>query len=966
MSESLWGSRIGIRTLIVLMAAVVLAACGSSTGVDSGAGSGSGQSRAKTFVICPSENATAEALIAFFDAREGDTIEFCEGHFDITTGLIVNGKKGITIKGAGIDKTYLSFENSDSSEGLNIAHADGIVMEGFTVQDTPGNGIRVYRSKYVTFRAVRALWSDYATCSTDPEAENTCAHHGAYGLYPVESKHVLIEDSESWGASDAGIYVGQTSDVIVRRTRAEYNVAGFEFENTYRAVFEDNIATNNVGGFLVFDLPGLSQYGEGNIIRRNKAYRNNMDNFAPIGNIVGIVPRGTGILVLSTDNLEIYDNDIYEHDTIGLAVVNYALADPGEPDLKYDFYPEGIHIHGNRFRDNTMNMAEPDLDRGEATLLPLLLRLKNLGRGAHIVWDGAVDTPNDCDQFPVDADGIPLNQPNPVEEARYEPRTNALGRPNYRREDPEPACKYNAWKFDEHGDIKPQLGLYVGEDNTFENTMASTALATDFLNAKLTTSALPDLLLELLKPASTNLAPHRGSLPAVTVRELDLPYVPNLNGANARPTEAQIKSACNGGSSGAVNFSAAARYNCPLLSQYRLFEDASDPTTGAVGGVKYDLNTPLFTDYASKHRFIFLPPGTHATYLDHHDDITATLDFPLGTIIAKTFAYEKDGVETMIETRLLIKREVSGEIVWVGLPYLWQTDSNGKRYAELKIEGAKVPVEYDYEDHDTDVDAHYSGASDKYEVPAALHCLYCHAGDHREAGAAPIGPKVRNINKDFDYGDAGVVNQLVHLKALGLLEGLPADFDNVERLPRWNVPGDGGDTPNSAADIQHRVRAFFEVNCMHCHNAAGAGSNSGLFLDSFRPVDHHYGICKRPVAAGKGSGGRLYDIIPGDADGSILPYRLASTEPGVRMPPIARTVAQGEAINLVASWINTVLPTDDTQDYESCYNSGVSLADVTQAEFDGLMKRAMAGETIKLTSADQRRAKAGQTADAAE
>ncbi len=943
-----------------LLSCIWLAGCGSSTSVE-GEDSASAP-KTKTYLICPSENATAEALIAFFDAREGDTIEFCEGHFDLGTGLIVNSKNGITIKGAGIDKTFLSFTNSDSSEGLNISHADGIVMEGFTVQDTPGNAIRVYRSKYVTFRAIRALWSDYATCSTDPEADDACAHHGAYGLYPVESRHILIEDSESWGASDAGIYVGQSSDVIVRRTRAEYNVAGFEFENTYRAVFEDNIATNNVGGFLVFDLPGLSQYGEKNIIRRNKTFQNNMDNFAPIGNIVGIVPRGTGMLILSTDNLEIYDNDIYEHDTLGIAVVNYGLADPGEPDLKYDFYPEGINIHGNRFRDNSMNMAEPDLDRGEATLLPLLLRLKNLGRGAHIVWDGAVDEYNGCDHYPVDDDGIALNQPNATEHGeadRYEARSNALGRPNYQRNDPEPECKYNAWKFDENGDRKPELGLFIGEDNSFENTMASTLLATDFLNAKITTSALPDLLLELLNPASTNLAPYRGSLAAVQVRALKLPYVPNLDGAGARPTEAQINKACNGGAGGKVNFAAAAEYNCPMLAQYGLFEDPSDPTGGAVGGVKYDLNTPLFTDYASKHRFIFIPPGSHATYQDHNDGVTATLDFPVGTIIAKTFSYEKDGVETMVETRLLIKRRNGDDVVWMGLPYLWQTDEHGKRYAALQIEGKKLSIDYDYGDHDPDVDAHYAGTVGKYEVPAALHCLYCHAGDNQEPGTAPIGPKARNLNKDFDYGDEGVVNQLVHLKALGLLEGLPANFDDVERLPRWNVPGDGGDTPNSDADIQHRVRAFFEVNCMHCHNPAGAGSNSGLFLDSYRKIDAHYGICKRPVAAGKGSGGRRYDIIPGDADGSILPYRLASTEAGVRMPPIARTVAQGEVINLVASWINDVLPTDDTYDYESCTGNGLTLKDMTQADFDKAMADALKGD-FTLTSADQRRAAAAQ------
>lgn len=957
MSKPLFRAKIDFRALAALIAGAILTACGSSSSVGT---SEPAPPASKTYLICPGDNATTESLIAFFDAREGDTIEFCAGTFDITTGLIVNGKNGITVKGAGINKTFLSFANSDSSEGLNVSNADGIVLKGFTVQDTPGNGIRVYRSKYVTFSGVRALWTNYDACSDDPEAENSCSHNGAYGLYPVESKHVLIEDSEAFGASDAGIYVGQTSDVIVRRTRAEYNVAGFEFENTYRAVFEDNIATNNVGGFLIFDLPGLSQYGEKNIVRRNKAYRNNHENFAPIGNIVGIVPRGTGMLVLSTDNLEIYDNDVFEHDTLGIAVVNYALADPNEPDQKYDFYPEGIHIHGNRFRDNSLNPAEPDADRGAASLLPLLLRIKNLGRSAHIVWDGAVDElDSDCG-MPVDKDGIPLDQANPGEhgpEDRYEPRVNEFGRPNYQRNDPEPTCKYNAWKFDDEGVLKPDLGLFIAEDNTFENTMLSTALTTDFLNARLTSSAFPDILLDLLNPASTDLTPHRGSLPPVELRELELPYVPDLNSADARPTDAEIANACGAVKSGKVNFDAAKRYNCPRLDQYGLFSDKADPRSGAVAGVKYDLNTQLFTDYASKHRFIFLPPGTQAAYKDHNDDVTAAVDFPLGTIIAKTFSFEKEGVETLVETRLLIKRQSSNGVVWVGLPYVWTTGADGKAYAELKIEGARLPAEYDYEDHDPEVDAHYSGSVESYTVPAALTCLSCHAGDNRDPGAAPIGPKPRNLNKDFDYGSEGVMNQLVYLQTHGLLTGLPGDLAGVERLPRWNVPGDAGDTPNSDLDIHHRARAYLEVNCMHCHNPSGPASNSGLFLDAYRTVDVHYGICKRPVAAGKGSGGRLYDIIPGDADGSIMTFRLASTEAGVRMPPIARTVPHGEAVNLITSWINDVLPTEDTEDADACAQS--SVLGLSVAEFNAALAKIQQKQKASKppTSADQRRAK---------
>ncbi|MDT0495965.1 parallel beta-helix domain-containing protein [Algiphilus sp. W345] len=911
----------GTWTRVVLaLGLAALGGCGSSPG-PSGDGSGSGSgSGFKTFEVCGSDaQVRDQALIAFFDAREGDTIEFCEGRFSISTGLILHGKRGITIKGQGMDKTMLDFAESDSAEGLNISHSDGITLLGFTVRDTPGNAIRVFRSKYVTFRQIRALWSGYDTCDTDPDADDSCAHHGAYGLYPVESQHVLIEDSEAFGASDAGIYVGQTSDVIVRRTRAEYNVAGFEFENTYRAVFEDNIATNNTGGFLVFDLPNLAQYGTKNIIRNNQSYNNNTDNFAPIGNIVGIVPRGTGMLLLATDQLEVYGNEVNDNDTLGIAIVNYALADPNQPDQKYDFFPEGIHIHGNSFRDNGTNIQLPSADRGTSSLLPLLLKLKNLGRSAHITWDGAVDAPNGCTQIPLDADGIPLTEPNP-NETRPEPRVDERGRPNFMGSDPEPECKWTEWKFAE-GEDEPKLpenGLCIEDDNIFENTQPLGNLTTtDFLNAKLTSSATAQLVIDLLKPATTSLEPHRCQLPRRADPDLGLPFVPSADSDSARPSDSEVSKACNGGPSGEPNFAAAAQYNCPDLAQYGLFHDDEDPRSGANGGVLYGLSTPLFSDYANKHRFVFLPPGKAAKYQDHHDGITATLDFPVGTIIAKTFSFLDGADEHIIETRLLIKRETETGTTWIGLPYIWQ-DEGGKRVAKLTVEGGSAKVHYNFDDPDPDVDAHYEGQVERYGIPAAMNCISCHGGDDREPGSAPIGPKPRLMNRDMDYGDEGVMNQLVYWQMHGLLEGLPANLEDVERLPRWNVPGDTGELPDSEADIHLRVRAYLETNCAHCHNSHGGASNSGLYLDSFRTVDNRYGICKKPVAAGKGSGGRLYDIVPESANDSILPFRVGSAEAGVRMPPIARTVPHGEAVALIQQWIDTVLPTDDTEDADVC------------------------------------------------
>jgi parallel beta-helix repeat protein len=717
---------------------------------------------AKTYRICPGPGSTPqrlqdEVLVAFFDAREGDTIEFCEGSYTFTTGLFLHSKRGITIKGAGKDKTFLSFDESASSEGINVASSDGIVIQGLTVEDTPGNAIRIFRSNYVTLRDLRTRWRD-----ADPAAPGyqTSPNNGAYGLYPVECRYVLIEDSESVGASDAGIYVGQTSDVIVRRTRAEYNVAGFEFENTYRAVFEDNIATNNTGGFLVFDLPGLRQYGQKNIVRNNKSYANNIENFAPIGNIVGAVPRGTGMLVLATDQLEIHGNEVYDNDTVGLAIVNFGLVDPAQPDMKYDFYPEGLHIHNNLFRDNGANPQQPDPNRGAPSFLPLILRVKNLGRGAHIVWDGAVDEPNGCTEIPKDPDDVPLTQPNPkYPHAEQGGRTDERGRPNVTREDRVGSCRWNAWKFDPAGRLKhPENGLCIDADNRFESTRPQTLLTSDFLNAHVTSSDPAQLAQDLLVPGSNDLTPHLCTppLPAwrvppkipATDADLGLPFVPDPASEDARPDPAEVAAACVAPANNGVNYAALLKYNCPQLQQYGLFSDPKDPRSAPNGGgVPFELNSILFSDYTTKYRVLYLPPGTQAVYRDYEgddvrppddesdpdDSATRTLEFPVGTVIAKTFAFRKiraggnpatDFDEDVIETRLLIKRENARGPVWVGLPYIWQKNAEGAlTQAVLRVQGGEFEGHYDYLDPDPEVlggngqRARYTGTVERYNVP---------------------------------------------------------------------------------------------------------------------------------------------------------------------------------------------------------------------------------------------------------
>ncbi|WP_370305897.1 parallel beta-helix domain-containing protein [Sinimarinibacterium flocculans] len=958
-----------VRWAVVAVTTTLLTACGSSSVPDVTAPGGGGDAGGKTFRICPGATAREEILTAFFDAREGDTIEFCAGTFEMTTGLILNGKRGITVRGAGMDQTILNFRNSDSAEGINAVHADGLVLEGFTVEDTPGNGIRVFRSEYITMRDVRARWRDSEGRDETDEGYEVSPENGAYGLYPVETRHVLMEDCEAHGASDAGIYVGQTSDVLVRNCYATYNVAGFEFENTFRAVFEDNVATKNTGGFLVFDLPDLRQYGAKNIVRRNKSYDNNTDNFAPIGNIVGLTPRGTGMLILATDQLEIHDNEIYDNDTTGIAIVNFGLASPEYPDLRYDFFPEGLYIHHNVFRNNGGNPQEPDPARGEASLLPLLLRIKNLGRSAHIVWDGAEDAPNDCTSIPKDGDGVPLTEPNahyPHEEQGG--RTDERGRPNVTREDQDPECKWNAWKFDDEGELnKPENWLCIAETNEFvSGGSVLGTLTTPFLRANITSSDPATLIVDLLRPASTDLAPHRCELPAHPEPVLGLPYEPDPGSAGARPDPAAVAAACSKGRAGQVNMDAVLHYNCPRLADYGLFTDPADPRSGPSGqGMPFELNSALFSDYAKKYRFLFVPDGTRAVYRDHDDGVTATLDFPVGTVIAKTFSFpvEDDSgaplSEDIVETRLLIKRQTEEGVNWVGLPYMWKTADDGSRHAELAVAGGNKAVEYDYADPDDEVrttdgqPVRYRGSVANYGIPAALNCLTCHADENREAGSAPIGPKPRFLNRTNVFADVGEMNQLDYMQMKGLLSGLPGA--GVERSPKWNVAGSSGELPESPADVHARMRAYLEVNCAHCHHPQGGGSNSGLYLDAYRRVDQRYGICKKPVAAGRGSGGLQYDIVPGASADSILYFRTASDQPGVRMPPLARTVVHGEAVNLIARWIDEALPelSDQIDNEEVCSGGGGLLGGLSKLEVPAELQPLFA--TVGLLSPDQRR-----------
>lgn len=935
------------RLLVAALGLLLLAGCGNSElpgagSVIPGDGSTAG---AKVTTICPGPDAEKQAIIAFFDAHEGDTIAFCEGKFDFANGLVMTGKKGITIKGAGRDKTYLRFAQSNDQDGFNLNQMTGITVQGLTIYDAPGNGLRIFRSDIVTVRDVKVGWSisdpatPYGNYNPDPAS---WAKNGAYAFYPVICHKVLIEDSVSVGSSDAGVYVGQSSDILVRRTEAYHNVAGFEFENTYRAEFVDNYAHDNVGGFLVFDLPGRVQFGAKNLVHHNRSYNNNTPQFAPRGAIVAAVPSGTGILVLSGDQTEIYENDIRDNKTVGIVMANYGLVDTGQSQKRFDFYPEGIHIYNNTLHNNGGEPQLPDPERSGCTgpgglpglgdppdcvanntgLLVTIIQAKNGGKSAQIVWDGGVDTPSGCTSIPKDRYGVPLTEANPLEPAseRYEARSDERGRPNLYQFDPEPECQYNAWKFNADGSLKlPQMGLCI-ENNTYTKAIGN--LADNYANIHFSTVD-PTNPMNLV-PAD-NTEPNDCPIVAAPLLPQFVPvlatYTPNPAN-DPRPSEAQLAQVCGATRSGQVNFEALSRFNCPRLDQYGLFADAADPTQNPVGGVHYELNTALFSDYSSKSRFLFLPPGQKAKFQDSqdcatlniYDCYTATLDFPIGTVIAKTFSFKDGATENVVETRLLIKRQGrDGVPRWVGFSYEWATE-NGRRVANLRLEGATKNVRWDYEDADPAARnaagerPRYTGSSAQYSIPSAGACLLCHGGDDREAGTAPIGPKVRNLNRDNVYGGA-TVNQLAQLQTLGLLD-LPAGKTPamLEALPKWNVPGSSGMAADSAEDKHLRARAFLEVNCYHCHNPGGGAQNSGLRLDSFtNPMTTRQGICKPPIAAGKGADSGTYDIQAGSSGVSILVNRVASTDPGIKMPPTARSVMQGEAVLLLTDWVDNVV-----------------------------------------------------------
>ena len=337
------------------------------------------------------------------------------------------------------------------------------------------------------------------------------------------------------------------------------------------------------------------------------------------------------------------------------------------------------------------------------------------------------------------------------------------------------------------------------------------------------------------------------------------------------------------------------------LSEWRVLKVEGGRLSLNQGVVPYDLNTPLFSDYAHKLRTVWMPAGKSARY-----DAQAAFDFPVGTIISKTFYYplpagkqwdgksvartdpSQDSLQDgaldlskvrLIETRVLVRREAG----WEAIPYVW---NEAQTEATLKRAGAMIALEL--------VDADGSRETVDYQVPDQNQCASCHSVDNKTRAMDPIGPKARHLNRDFAYAE-GSENQLAHLSRIGYLTGAP----DPKQAPRNANAEDA-----AHATLEDRARAYLDINCGHCHSPTGAAITSGLWLEASVDDRLKLGFCKQPVAAGKGTGDHLYDIAPGHADASVLAFRMDSDDPSVMMPELGRSVVHREGVALIRQWID--------------------------------------------------------------
>ncbi len=323
----------------------------------------------------PAEDFTTTLRTALETAKPGDVIEIPEGRHEFKRSLVLKAD-GVTIRGQGMDKSVLSFAGQVAgAEGLSVSGSD-FLIEDLAIEDTVGDALKVNEGNNIVIRRVRTEWTN------GPDVNN-----GAYGIYPVQTTNVLVEGSIAIAASDAGIYVGQSRDVIVRNNEARDNVAGIEIENTIGADVYDNLAENNTGGILVFNMPQIPQRGHSTRVYNNKVVANNTENFAAPGTAVSGVPKGSGIIINSNDRVEIFANEVSDNETANVLISSYFSANyAGQRELaeSFDPYPEEIYIYDNTFSGG-----------GNAPGSDYLVQVRDAVYGADgafpdIIWDGIV------------------------------------------------------------------------------------------------------------------------------------------------------------------------------------------------------------------------------------------------------------------------------------------------------------------------------------------------------------------------------------------------------------------------------------------------------------------------------------------------------------------------------------------------------------------------------------------------
>lgn len=314
------------------------------------------------------------------------------------------------------------------------------------------------------------------------------------------------------------------------------------------------------------------------------------------------------------------------------------------------------------------------------------------------------------------------------------------------------------------------------------------------------------------------------------------------------------------------------------LSEYHFFKGKMADLIPNDRVIPYDLNTTLFTDYAEKARFVWMPEGSTAKYND-----SLAFDFPVGTVLIKNFYYSNDFTDKskgrkIMETRLLVHTEKG----WDARPYIWNDEQTE---ASLEVAGGRKDISW----------IHTDGKKRElnYVIPNKNQCKGCH---ELSGKMTPIGPKAKNLNRTFDYRDK-TENQLLHWASAGYLD-FASSPETAPKLAMWN--------DETTGTLEQRARAWLDINCAHCHNANGPANTSGLLLTSEEKNNTVLGICKTPVAAGRGSGNMEYDIMPGNADSSIIIFRMASLDPGIMMPELGRKMVHEEGLQLVKDWINSM------------------------------------------------------------